>query len=599
MLLSSRSVSWLLTGLLLVALLLRLYRLTDHGIFFDEKSTLLVSQGVCLEGSNQRDVFSRPYFSPAQFWKPKTYADFVEANARGDFSNSPAYYALLSVWERVFGLSDGALRGFSVLFGLLTVWLVFVFVWRHFGGSSATDTGETGGNGAAGLALLAVAGAVVEPLFVAHSHIARTYTLTFFLTLLATHLFVLIYDQARRRQPAPGWLYPAYGLALAASLLAHYLTLTVFVAHGLFALTYLRRPRAWLTLLLTGAAGLVLVSTWFVFGAGQYLLHTLDYQAHFYRNIALTNPTGTSFGPIYPATLPNVARRAWPIFTDLLLLTNGLGTSLIGVKNSLLALLLGGLLTGLIHRYRADMQPPVWVKLAPVGLLLATGLLVTAVPERFLVLTVSVPMVYLMGRYALTRTSEFQRRIVLLLLLLSLIPTLFLVMMAFRAGHTFGLTQRYSGFSLPFTAILLAMGLRELVTLRWWFLGPLGAVLLLQTVWLGRVLGGIYADTEAKYTFFGIPRQRNPHWIAAQKINASYAPGDTVLYPNVKREVYSKMDETRYPVSLLDAQLVNVYLPPTATFWQRIDPNEPNRIVLVQGKTGKKTLIFDLKDVRY
>jgi hypothetical protein len=45
--------------------------------------------------------------------------------------------------------------------------------------------------------------------------------------------------------------------------------------------------------------------------------------------------------------------------------------------------------------------------------------------------------------------------------------------------------------------------------------------------------------------------------------------------------------------------LVNVYLPPTATYWQRIDPAEPDRIVLVQKKTGRKTLIFDLKGLRY
>ncbi len=599
-LLSSRSVSWLLAGLLLVTLFLRLYRLADHGIFFDEKSTLLVSQGVCLEGANQRDVFSKPYFTPAEFWKPKTYADFVEANTRGDFSNSPAYYGLIWAWMQVFGLSDAALRSFSALFGLLTVWLVFVFVRQHFrapANSSEIDT--TGGNDTDKLALIAATLASIEPLFVAQSHIGRNYTLTFFLTLLATHLFVLIYTYAHRKRPVPVWLYPAYGLTLALSLLSHYLALTVFLCHGLFALTYLRRPQAWTGLVLTGAAGMALVSVWFVFGGGKYLFHTLDYQGQFYRNIALTNPTGTSFGPIYPATFGNVAKRAWPIFTDLLPLTNGLGTSLSGAKNAIVAIILGLGITGLIHWYRAVANPPVWVKAATLVLLLIGGLLFTAVPDRFLVLTVSLPMFYLTGRYILTRTAIFQRRLVILLLLLTLIPTLFLVMMAFRAGHTFGLTQRYSGFSLPFAAILLAMGLRELATLRWWFWGPLSLVLLMQVFWLGRILVGIYADTESKYTFFGSPRLPNPYWAAAQKLKASYAPGDTILYPSVKRIVYSDMDRTDYPISLLDAQLVNVYLPPTATYWQRIDPNEPDKIVLVRKNSGQKTLIFDLKGARY
>jgi uncharacterized membrane protein len=539
-LLSSRSVLWLLAGLLVMTAFLRLYRLADHGLFFDEKSTLLVSQGVCLEGANQRDVFSKPYFTPAEFWKPKTYADFVEANTRGDFSNSPAYYAFVWVWMRVFGLSDVSLRGFSALFGWLTVLLVLVFVRHHFRTPPHTpDLDTTRPHTANALALAAGALATVEPLLVAQSHIGRTYTLTFFLTLLATHFFVLIYEYAGRKRPAPVWLYPAYGLTLAASLLAHYLALTVFLCHGVFALTYLRRPQSWRALLLAGAAGLAVVSVWFVFGGGQYLFHTLDYQGKFYRNIALTNPTGTSFGPIYPATFRHVFSRAWPVFTDLLPMTNGLGTSLIGLKNALFALGLGLGITGLIHWYGTVAQPPVWVKAATAGLLLAGGLGFSAVPERFLVLTVSLPVLYLTARYALTRTTDFQRRVTVLLVLLTLIPTLFLVLMAFRAGHTFGLTQRYSGFSLPFSLMLLAMGLRELIALRWWFSGPIGAVLLLQLLWLGRILSGIFADTEPKYTFFGIPRQPNPYWAAARKIKAAYAPGDTVLYPSVKRIVYS------------------------------------------------------------
>ncbi len=90
----SRNTLFLLASLLVLALGLRLYRVGTYGIFFDGKSTQLISQSVVLEGSNQKDVFSKPYFTPAEYWKPKTINDFIDANIRGDIGNSPAYYAV-------------------------------------------------------------------------------------------------------------------------------------------------------------------------------------------------------------------------------------------------------------------------------------------------------------------------------------------------------------------------------------------------------------------------------------------------------------------------------------------------------------------------
>ena len=75
-----------------------------------------------------------------------------------------------------------------------------------------------------------------------------------------------------------------------------------------------------------------------------------------------------------------------------------------------------------------------------------------------------------------------------------------------------------------------------------------------------------------------------------------YAPGDTILYPNKKRTIHSeKIDKTFSPVTLIDAQMVNVYLPKDAQYIQRVDPNERDRIVLVKGDSDKKIIIFDFK----
>ncbi len=592
--------------ILTLALGLRLYHVGTYGIYFDEKSTLLISQGIVLEGANQKEVFSKPYFTPAEFWKPKTVADFIEADIRGDIGNSPAYYGVLWLWLEAFGLSDTSLRMPSVLFSVLIVGMLFVFVRRHFRflGQPQADA----------LALTSAAIAAVEPFFVAYSHIARNYSMTFFLTLLSTHLFLLILERVGSGQTTAGQAWPgqtrstrsllgvymAYGAVFVLSVLSHYLAVTVFLCHGLYALLYLRNGRAWVALGVTGAVGLGLVSLWFLFGGGKYTFFTLNYQAGLYRSIALTNPTGSPFGVILPATIPNIAKRAVPIFADLLLVTTGLGFVLAGVRNSVLALGLGAAITAVMHRYGSTAKPPTWVYGAvPVGLL--AGLPVyTVTPLRLLVLSAAVPFVYLMGRYVFTRVPASQRQPVVLLLLLIVVPTLFLLFMAWRAGHTFGITQRYSGFSFPYVCVLVGMGLHQVARLRYWFSLPLMAVLFVQAVWVAQLLADIYADVAPKYTYFDRTRIANPYWSSAQQLRRLYAPGDTILYPNKRRVIYSKaMDSTYSPLSLLDAQLINVYLPPQARYYQRIDPAERDRIVLVKGGSGKKIVIFDFKGRTY
>ncbi len=597
--LANRNTRLILGSILLFAFALRLYNADRYGLFFDEKSTLLISQGVCLEGANQQDVFSKPIFTPAEFWQPKTFADFVEANIRGDIGNSPAYYGVLWCWINVFGMSDLAIRFPSLIFSTLTVLLLFVFVRTHFQNER--------------LALLAAGVAAIEPFFVAYAQVARNYSMTFFLTLLATHVFLLL-----MRQRSTGLLL-AYGLILVTSVLSHYLAITVFLCHGIYAVLYLRNTRTWLSLATAGAAGLGLVSLWFVFGGGKYTFFTLNYQAEFYRNIALTNPTGSPFGLILPATIPNITVRAVPIFADLFVFTNGLGAALTGLKNAGLALALGGISTFLIHRFQRDNNPAIWLKISVLAVL-AFGLpIYSVVPFRFLVLSVAPVFVYLIGRYVADqiRATKSQQhdsqavrvekiesilfaRLTVLLLLLTFVPTLFLLFMAWRSGHTFGITQRYSGFSFPYVCVLVAMGLRQLTRLPWWFSAPIGAGLAVQAVFVVQVLSSIYAGKNGKYTQFEKPRLKNPYWASAQTIQEQYAPGDTVVYPSMNRVIYSeKIDKTTFPYAILDAQLVNVYLPKTAQYSQRIDANEQDNIVLIKAKSGQKQPIFDLKENRY
>jgi len=579
--------------ILLLAFALRLYKSGAYGPYLDEKYTLVISQGIVMEGANQREVFFTPgkaYFTPQEFWKEKTFADFIEANIRNDIGNSPVYYAVLWTWIKLFGIGDGSIRFPSVLFSTLLVALVYVFVRRHFRSEP--------------LALLSSLLAAVEPFFIAYSHMARNYSMSFFLTLLATHLFLLILERNRAGKPATG-LYLGYGLTFILAILSHYLTITVFLCHGLYFLLYIRQPKLWVRFAAIAAIGLGLVSLWFIYGGGKYTFQTLAYQAEIYRQAAQTNPTGKTYGLVLPATPQNVAERSAPIWADLFLVTNGLGqVRELGIRNLGMAFLLGLLALGLLHyslrnKAASGRAAPGW-QAGLYGLLLLAVLPLATVPQpQYVVMAASPSFIYLIIRYLRQRTEPEQRPLLVFVFLLATVPTLFLVLMSFRNGHTYGITQRYSGFSFPYTVLLVSMLLRELVRVPMGFRVAILAALLLQAGLVARRLNQVYRDSEPKYTYFAEPRQGNPHQLAARAIEAQYQPGDTVLYPSIRLQPADEIEKTYWPYSIQEAQLTNLYLPKDATYLQRMDTTQTDRIILVKGKSGERVTIFDFEGRKY
>jgi hypothetical protein len=279
--------------------------------------------------------------------------------------------------------------------------------------------------------------------------------------------------------------------------------------------------------------------------------------------------------------------------------TNGLASNVQGVRNTVLALGLGALATVLLHLYRSTINPPLWVKVGFAALLLIGLPFYSIVPGRFLVLSSMFPLLYLMavGIQALPKQATPKRAV--LFLFLSFLPTVFLLVMAWKAGHTNGITQRYSGFSFPYLIVLISLGLYQIPRLGWWFKAPLLGVLAVQAFFVAQLLGHIYAGEESKYTQFGAPRQRNPYWKIAQIVRAEYQPGDTIVYPNKNKvAVTNKMDQSFVQESVIDAQMVNVYLPKDATYIQKINSNEHDKVYLVKA-TGQRRLLYDLNGHRY
>ncbi|NIJ52077.1 glycosyltransferase family 39 protein [Dyadobacter arcticus] len=607
--------SWLILSVILVgALALRLYHLDRYSIFFDEKSTLVISQGIVLEGANQKNVFStlklsnsefwktpvldykppvvsRSFtytenyspraFTPAEFWSPKTLADYFEANNRSDIGNSPFYYLLLHYWTVLFGVADFSVRFFSVIFSLAIIVLTYLFGNRFF-------DNKTG--------LISAAIVAIEPFFVAYSQQARNYSLTFFLTLLATYFFLqIIENKADKRHTF--WLYVGYILTAGLGLLSHFLVITVLMAHSIYAVMFLRSVKGWIRMAISAVLALSGVTLWMVFGGGQYTLSTLSYQADLYKRMAETRPFNNPFGTILPATFKNVFHESLPIFTDLVIFTHGLTDALDGNKYVLLAISVGILLI-IWSRFKKRVSMPRWLtKYFPYIITVLSLAVYNNHRIQFGILSIGIlALSYIPDIYL--NASDTQRKRFWMLYMMGLFPTCFLVVMAFKGGHTHGLTQRYSGFSFPYIIILLSLLLQYFSTLKTEFKVLLYVFLSFQLYFVALKLNELYED-KSKYAYYIPARLPNPYAAAAKKIEALYQKGDTIFYPAPRYEIISEMDRTFLPYSIQDAQLTNLYLPKDAQYVQAMDVSQTERIWLKKPNNAKPIQIVNLNGLRY
>ena len=569
--------------LLLITVLafgLRTYNLDKHGIFFDEKASVLVSQGMAMEGNTQKNCFYTPEkttFTPKEFWTDKSLEDYYDAIRRSDIGNSPFYYVILHNWINIFGISDYSIRFLSVLFSCLTIILLFFFIKEHFKNLS--------------LALLSCFLMAIEPFFIAYSQQARNYSLSFFLTLLATHIFLKIIKNEENGVKKNS-LYWFYGILSALCLLSHFLTATVFMAHGLYVLLFVRKTRPWILLPISLSIGALAFGYWILYGGGNYTFSTLSYQAKIYYKEAHQIPNPHA-GYIDPATLGNVTKKSVPIFTDLFITSNNILSNTVGKKNLILALLISVLSVFSLHQYQKTRKN-LWIGII-LGMNIIGFLLYSTAKFQYLELVNCGLLLYLFIEYWRETKDKVQRKQNWFLVILAFLPTLFLVLMTFKNGHTFGLSQRYSGFSFPYSIIIVSYSLLQAnITSK-----PLNYVIWtifgIQLFFVGMTIKTVLNDESFKYNYRDKARSENPYPLIANKLEKLYQSGDTIVYPSYVKTFYEADIYTKnIKRSVLDAQYVNLYFPKDAEFVQTIDAREPNKVILKK-KDGQKLEIFDLK----
>ncbi len=574
----------ILLVIIVLAFGLRIYHLDKHGIFYDEKASVLISQGMAMEGNTQKNCFytkGKTTFTSKEFWADKTVEDYYDAIRRSDIGNSPFYYVILHNWINLFGISDYSIRFLSVLFSCLTIILLFFFVKEHFKNLQ--------------LAILACFLMAIEPFFIAYSQQARNYSLSFFLTLLATHIFLKIIKNEENNVKQNG-LYWFYGILSAMCLLSHFLTATVFMAHGLYVLLFVRKSRPWILLPISLSIGALFFGYWILYGGGNYTFSTLSYQAKIYYKEAHQIPNPHA-GYIDPATLGNVTKKSIPIFTDLFITSNNILSNTVGKKNLILAILISILSVFSLYKYQKTRQK-LWI-----GIILTINiigfLLYSMAKFQYLELVNTALLFYFFIEYWRNTKDKIQRNQNWFLVILAFLPTLFLVLTTFKNGHTFGLSQRYSGFSFPYSIIIVSLALlqtnirsKPLNYVVWAIFGT-------QLFFVGMTVKTVLNDESFKYNYRDKARTENPYPLIANKLEKYYQTGDTIVYPSYVKTFYEADIYTKnIKKSVLDAQYVNLYFPKDAEFVQMIDSNEPNKVILKK-KDGQKIEIFDLKGDTY
>jgi len=241
----------LLIALVLAAFALRMYRLAQQPLSWDEGWSIGLST-----------------------------LDWAEINRITALDvHPPLYYYVLKLWLGL-GLHELLLRFLSVIAGIVTVPLAYVTgrIWTSTAGAENRER-YTG--------ILAAFVIALSPFLVYYSQVARMFSLCAASSLLATYCLLKAIDTDRRN------LYVGFVLGATAALYTFYYT--AFVLAAVFVYALLTRPRRLRALLVSASAIAVLYTPWLVYAVPS-MLERVGSRTGFALGIAhvLRCPSGSS-----------------------------------------------------------------------------------------------------------------------------------------------------------------------------------------------------------------------------------------------------------------------------------------------------------------
>lgn len=152
----------------------------------------------------------------------------------------PLYYILLKLWSYVLGTSLLSLRGFSILFGVLTIWAGYLLVNKAFGNKR--------------LAIITAFLIAINPFQIEYATEARMYTLGTFLVLISSYFLLKALESKKWRD----WII--YAILAAAAIYTHYYLIFSVAAQGFYVIYWLFKNKQINKNLLTNQTGKVVVA---------------------------------------------------------------------------------------------------------------------------------------------------------------------------------------------------------------------------------------------------------------------------------------------------------------------------------------------------
>jgi len=271
--------------LLLLAFVVRLFGITAHGIWIDEKTALKNATGLEIAENSQSEYEGR-VFTSKELWANNHVTGVKESTIVQSGGNNIFYNTLLHFWIKLAGISDFSLRLLSAIFGLLTVLLLFVFSKEIYNNER--------------VALLAAFIAAMHPMLIRYSQEGRAYAIGAFFVLLASLYFFRILN----RNKADVFSIAIFSISVVISFLSHYLTVSVFLAQlFIFLISIGKLKRSVIFSVLAGAAFIVgTIYIWMING-GFEGIESIAEKSSDYGDVAANNAQETFALPTSAKTL--------------------------------------------------------------------------------------------------------------------------------------------------------------------------------------------------------------------------------------------------------------------------------------------------------
>jgi uncharacterized membrane protein len=318
-----RNTKLILCGILLLAFGLRFYEIGEHGLAGDEKYSSFVSQFVTYEGNNQHDSVRKPN---NKYFTPK---EFWSEKPLSDFFDSIAR----------LDTGNGALYTYLLhywtkLFGLSDRSLRIPSLLFNLLTISLLYLFTKKYFRSENLSLLAAFLAAISPFYIAFSQVARNYCMNIFLALLATHLLLKIIENEEKNEK-PFWAYISYGLCALACEMCHFSTFPLFLIHAIFVLIYFRQLRGYIGLSLAMLIPLAGVMLWLKSDGGAWVFAYINNSTKVYNEMAHTNPDEY----LSVVSVKSILKQIRYVISAMFLLIDGFPASFVSMKKTYILVL--------------------------------------------------------------------------------------------------------------------------------------------------------------------------------------------------------------------------------------------------------------------